>query len=241
MGKEAMLEVPKKPCQNTFHFSGESMQELHQLMSIQTFTAGGMLFNREDTAGYLFYIMDGEVKIYKETADDKEYVLSFMSTGDIFGELNSFTQHRYHFNAVAEIESKIGVICNKRLEERMEQNPRLSGEFLKWSSMMEQIARAKLQDLTFYGKKGAVCSTLIRLVNSYGRQEGSVVKIKKKLKNGELGSYIGSSRENVNRILASLKKEGVISQEEGCLVINDLEYLKQASHCENCLPSICRM
>lgn len=241
MSKEAVLEVNKKPSQNTFHFSEESMGELRQLMTVHSIDAGNLLFNRDDAASNLFYIVRGEVKIYKETADEKEYVLNFMSEGDLFGELNSFTQHLYHFNAVTEVKSSIGIICNRRLEERLEQNPRLSGEFLKWSSLMEQIAKAKLQDLTFYGKKGAVCSTLIRLVNSYGKQEGALIKVEKKLKDGELGSYIGSSRENVNRILAALKKEGIISQRDGCLYIHHLDYLKRTAHCENCSPGICRM
>ncbi|RKL67864.1 hypothetical protein CR203_04990 [Salipaludibacillus neizhouensis] len=181
------------------------------------------------------------MKLYKVTKEGKEFVLTILSSGDMFGEAISFTSNYYAADAKALTDCEIGIINHKKLRPLLHQDAVLAMEFLRWSSLMERTTNAKLRDLTHHGKKGAICSTLIRLANSYGEKKDSSILITKKIKNGELGHYIGSSRESVNRMLADLKKDRVISQEGGYLEIHDLDYLKLACDCEECPIGVCRM
>ncbi|MNC58933.1 Anaerobic regulatory protein [compost metagenome] len=52
---------------------------------------------------------------------------------------------------------------------------------------------------------------------------------------------IGTTRESVNRLLSTYKEEGVISYEQGQIIIHDLLYLKSIVNCPNCPPEICRI
>ncbi|GAE35187.1 helix-turn-helix domain-containing protein [Halalkalibacter akibai] len=61
------------------------------------------------------------------------------------------------------------------------------------------------------------------------------------MKNGELGEYIGATRESVNRMLSDLRSKEILSQDKGYLIVRNLEELKQICHCENCPLEICRM
>ncbi|MNG24736.1 Anaerobic regulatory protein [compost metagenome] len=94
-----------------------------------------------------------------------------------------------------------------------------------------------------YGKQGAFCSLLIRLSNSYGipSDEHEHVLIDYKINNSELADMIGSTRENVNRMLSDMRKEEVLELQNGYIVIKNADYLRNVCHCENCPAEICRM
>jgi CRP/FNR family transcriptional regulator len=60
--------------------------------------------------------------------------------------------------------------------------------------------------------------------------------------NNDLAELIGTTRETVNRMLSTLKKDGVISLDgEGKLKIKKLNDLKEACSCEDCPIEICRI
>ncbi|WP_332632372.1 Crp/Fnr family transcriptional regulator [Halalkalibacter flavus] len=227
--------------QNTFHLSDKTLTALTEIMYEQHIEAGTYLFWEGDTADKLFYIKKGNVKLTKATSDGKEYILNMFDNGDLFGELSSFMSINYSYNAMALTDCVIGVIQQKDLEILLWQHGEIAVEFLKWTSLLNQITQSKLRDLTFHGKLGALCSTLIRMANSYGESFSGGIRITKKVKNGELGEYIGATRESVNRMLSDLRGKEILAQEKGYLIIRDLDKLKDICHCENCPLEICRM
>lgn len=85
------------------------------------------------------------------------------------------------------------------------------------------------------------CSLLIRLSNSYGVLDGPDTLIGLKINNTEMADIIGATRESVNRMLSDMKKEEVVSFRSGHIVIQDMDYLRNVCHCENCPKEICRM
>ncbi|MFC0560204.1 Crp/Fnr family transcriptional regulator [Halalkalibacter alkalisediminis] len=235
------LTLERNIQQNTFHLSDKTLTALTDIMYEQTVKAGTYLFWEGDQADKLFYIKEGHVKMTKSTSDGKDYILNMFSNGDLFGELSSFMDIKYSYNAQVMKDSVIGVIQQKDLEIVLWQQGEIAVEFLKWTSLLNQITQSKLRDLTFHGKLGALCSTIIRMANSYGEELDSGIRITKKVKNGELGEYIGATRESVNRMLSDLRSREIIGQENGHLVVYDLNRLKEICHCENCPLEICRM
>ena len=237
----AKLTVERNIKQNTFHLSEKTMSALTDIMYEQEFKADSNLFLEGDSADRLFYIKEGHVKITKTTADGKEYILNMFNQGDLFGEMSSFMSISYSYDAKVIKDSIIGIIQQRDLEILLWQYGEIAVEFLKWTSLLNQITQSKLRDITFHGKLGALSSTLIRMTNSYGVPLGQSIRITKKVKNAELGEYIGATRESVNRMLSDFRASGVISQENGYLIIHDLDYLKKICHCEGCPLEICRM
>ncbi|MBP3950828.1 Crp/Fnr family transcriptional regulator [Bacillus suaedae] len=227
--------------QNTYHLTEKTLFALTDIMYEQKVEAGTFLFREGDTANKLFYIKEGHVKMLKGTSDGKEYILNMFNSGDLFGEMSSFMAISYSYNARAETDCVVGVIQQKDLEILLWQHGEIAVEFLKWTSLLNQITQSKLRDLTFHGKLGALASTLIRMSHSYGEEYKGSIRITKKMKNGELGEYIGATRESVNRMLSDLKTKGVIEQSKGFLIIHDLDHLKTICQCENCPLEICRM
>lgn len=241
MSQQYLFTDRPRADQNTFFFSEESMQIISRLMTLKTVKAGVVLYENGDPADKWYFIFKGEVKLFRHAGEARERVLHMMKSGDLFGEGFGLASYPYTCGAVTMEESVLGELHRTDLEKLIGWKRDFSLDLLKWSSLMDRIMKTKLRDVNDYGNKGAVCSTLIRLAKSYGVEQGNSITITKTLTNTAIGNYIGSSRESVNRILAELKKEQVISQNEGLITIHDLTYLKQACRCEECPPGICRM
>ncbi len=227
---------------NTSCFSEENFNKLQAIMYEYKVSAGSYLFWEGDTADKLYYIKKGQVKITKSNHEGKEFVLYIFQKGDFFGQLDPFQDSKQGLNASAIEECTMGVVQRSDLEVLLWQHGDLAIDFMKWMGLIHRLTQTKFRDLMLYGKSGALSSTLIRLANTYGeKQWDGSTRIKEKLTNQDLADYIGSARESVNRMLSELKEANVISMQNGHIMLENLNYLKDICHCEDCPASICRI
>lgn len=226
---------------NTDCFSEENLQKLKEIMYEQKVDSGSYLFWEGDAADKLYFMIQGRVKITKSSDEGKSFILYMYGDGDLFGQLDPFHQSVNSFNAEVMEDSIIGVIQQKDLETLLWQHGDLAIEFMKWMGLMHRMTQTKFRDLMMFGKPGALCSTLIRLSNSYGQTNENQVLITKKLTNSELADMIGATRESVNRMLSDFKKLGIISMENSHIIIENMDYLKNVCQCENCPKDMCRI
>jgi CRP/FNR family transcriptional regulator len=227
--------------QNTSCFSEENFAKLREIMYEQHIPSGSSLFWEGDPADKLFFIQKGCVKITKSTNEGKEYVLYLFHKGDLLGQLDPYQDSRQSFHAKAVQDCEVGILQKNDLEILLWQHGDLAIEFMKWMGLMHRMTQTKFRDLMLYGKPGALCSTLIRLANTYGRQGEKGLTLSKKFTNAELADYIGAARESVNRMLNNLKKANAIDFEDGYITIINLDYLKGICFCEDCPLPICRI
>lgn len=227
--------------QNSTSFSKGNFAKIKDIMYDREIQKGEWLFLEGDKANKLYFLIKGVVKLTKTTDDGKELVLNYFRSGDLFGELEVFNVEKCSLSAVTVQHSVVGVIQQSDLEALLWQHGDLAIEFLKWVTQLHRFTQFKLRDLLFYGKNGALASTLIRMVNTYGIKDKQVIRFSVHFTNTELANMIGSSRETVNRMLQQLKKEDIIDYEQGAITIKDLKYLKNICHCEDCPIEICRL
>ncbi|MCO7127628.1 Crp/Fnr family transcriptional regulator [Sporolactobacillus shoreicorticis] len=227
---------------NTCMFSKQSMQSLKSVMNVATFKKGTNVFWEGDPADKLYYVLGGRVKLFKSAYDGKDLVLHYFMEDDLFGEINCLGSVENSFTATAVTECKIGIISEKDLEPLLLSNAGLSFEFMKWIGMLGQFTQIKMRDLIFYGKNGALASTLLRMIHGYSRTEEDGIHYTISLTNTDLAQLIGSTRETVNRMLQAWKNDGAIDYYHGSIVIKNLNYIKAICHCEDRCPlNICRL
>lgn len=226
---------------NTNCFSEDSLAKLMTIMYVMNLSQGSRLFWEYDKADKLYYIKQGHIRITKSSDDGRHFVLYMYQKGDLFGQVDPFRTLTQGFNAEAVEDSIVGVIQQQDLEILLWQHGELAMEFMKWMSLVHRMTQTKFRDLMMFGKTGALCSVIIRLVNAYGVQEESGIRIARKLTNTDLAEMIGATRESVNRMLGDMKKHNAIDFADGYLIVHDQIYLKDICHCENCSTDICRM
>lgn len=201
------------------------------------------IFIEGETADFVFLVKEGRVAISKETASGKELTLRISSKNDCIGENILFTPLTSYPSSAKTLEATtVLVLPRKKLEQHLQQEPMSFTACIQWLQIQSMREQSKLRDLLLHGKKGALFSTIIRLVNTYGiKQEDNSIFIPQKFTNTELANLCGTSREVINRLLQDLKKQHIITEAHGQLTIHNLAFLKQACECDNCPDFICRI
>ena len=67
-------------------FDENDFQELERLAQLGTVTRGGYVFVPGDPSEHVFLLRSGRAKISKSTPEGKEWILTLVEPGDIFGE-----------------------------------------------------------------------------------------------------------------------------------------------------------
>ncbi|MBO8178069.1 Crp/Fnr family transcriptional regulator [Aeribacillus pallidus] len=217
-------------------------QLFHQKNVRRKYAKGKYLFQEGMPVEELFYIHTGKIQISKVIPDGKELSLQICQSGDIIGEFTLFCPSTtYSLNGKMLEDGEVFVLPKTEFEEALAADPSFTLEWLKWIQLQNRRQQSKFRDLILHGKKGALFSTLIRLVNSFGKEVEDGMLIDVKLTNQQVANLCGTSREVINRMLGDLKKNNIVSIKNGHIIVHDLEFLKREIDCENCPIDICRM
>lgn len=206
-----------------------------------TIKSGKILFQEGDHLDQIFLIRSGKVKISKLTEDGREMTLHLKEAGELVGDGTLFSQLSIRVNAQALGDLDLLAYSHKGLETLFEQHGQLATAYIKWQSREAQVNEAKFRDLILFGKTGALYSTLIRFSNTHGKQVEEGILIDLRLTNQDLANYIGTTRENVNRLLNDLRQGNIIRLEKGYMTILNLEFLKKYLQCGDCPIDICKI
>lgn len=223
-------------------FSDTSLEKLREITIHEAkYTRGSYIFYEGEESDKIYFLFKGSAKLTKSTDDGLELELYHVQENEIFGELESFGHNENIFSAEASTDCVVGIIPQCELVTLLWQQKDLLVEFLKWTGYMQRFIELKLRDLMFYGKNGALASTIIRIGNTYGVYRNGEIHVKRKFTNVDLAKMINTSRETVNRMLSELKKKGIVAQNNGYLVIKNLTSLKMICHCEDCPLQLCKI
>lgn len=226
---------------NSSCFSQENLHKLTDAMTMAIVPAGTYLYWEGDAADKLMYVQSGRVKMTKSNSEGKQFLMYMFQDGDFLGQLDPCFDSKQGYNAFTMDDSLIGTLPKSDLEALLWQQGGLAVEFMKWMGLMHRMTQTKFRDIMLYGKPGALCSTLIRMANTFGVRDGDDIFIAEKMTNTDLAEYIGAARESVNRMLADLRKEGVIDYANGYITIKNIDYLRNICHCDNCPKPFCRL
>ncbi|THF78704.1 Crp/Fnr family transcriptional regulator [Cohnella fermenti] len=222
-------------------FSADSFAKLQSIMYRKPIEKGTVLFWEGDPADKLLFVRSGRIRITKTSDTGRSMTLYLLQKGDLYGQPEPFANPVHAFSAEVLEDGEIGVMQMADLEVLLWQHGDLAIEFMKWMGLMHRMTQTKFRDLMLYGKSGALCSLLIRLCNTNGIQEKEGTYIALKISHAEMADMIGATRECVNRMLADLKKDNVLTVKDGHLLIKDIPYLRGVCRCDQCPVEICRL
>ncbi|WP_134699341.1 Crp/Fnr family transcriptional regulator [Ammoniphilus sp. YIM 78166] len=218
-------------------FTEESLTKLMKKMIMKPFKARSPIFKAGEAAGRLYYIRHGRVWIKRKAFDRKDFILHLLHEGDVFSTIYQMKD----LSARALTDGEIGILDQASLDELLCEEGSLAVEFTHYLESSRRAAESKLRDLMFFGKRGALCSILIRLAKNFGKPVEEGVQITIRLTNVELALLAGSSRENVNRMISDFRQQEIIAFKNDYIVIRNFNYLKKMCQCLDCPLEVCRI
>ncbi len=183
------------------------------------FKEGEVLFYQGDAGEVLYFIAFGQVRIFVQSESGQEVSVNVCGSGDFFGELAVIDERPRSATAVATQHTLVFVLSRERFLEHMRRSPRLALNFLEAMSTRVRYSTRTVGSLSLLDIPGRVARKLLDLAQTYGEPEGDGVRIGLALTQSDLASLVGATRESINKVLGSFRRQGLIRIEQGHFVI----------------------
>jgi CRP-like cAMP-binding protein len=194
---------------------------LAALMRPRAYAREEVIYLRGD-AGTAFYVIgSGRVKIALTSPDGKELILRRLSPGEFHGELALLDDEPRSADAIATEPSVLLVLQRDAFRQFLAEHPAVATKLLATVSQYLRRNAELIQDATFLDVPARLARILLELAGGDGADElppaGAVIP--DRMKQAELASLVGATRESVNKWLGSFERQGLISYERGQITL----------------------
>lgn len=209
-------------------FSLEELEEVFRCIKHRDVKKGEILLREGEDVQTLFIINEGTFKMYQNTKDGREQILSILRDGDTFGELYLLKEKKFEGYLQAITDCNICTLNKEEFQRILMNNPKMALKVL-------EVVGDRLQDLerlavALADKDGEVklAYVLVELAEKYGQKKQDKVVIDLPISKEEMASYAGITRETLSRKLKIFRDLGIIQMDgHKQISITDYETLKQ--------------
>ena len=207
--------------------SREEIKELSRRIPDTHFQRGQILYAPKERSEALFMLKKGRVRIYRVGPDGREFTLTVVGAGTVFGEM-SLTAQRLE-NAYAEAMERV-VVCKMRrvdLERLVLDKPQVGLKVMSVLSERLSLTEDRMEDIALKEVPARLASFILQLVESEGVVTREGYKIPTRYTHQQLATMIGSKRETVTKAFTLLQQAGVVELKRRRIHVGDIEALKR--------------
>lgn len=202
---------------------------LHTRGVLRSFTQGVALFHEHEVPDRVMFLVSGRVKIASSSDDGKERVLAFRGPGEVLGELSAIDGRPRSASVITVDPVEALVMSGADFCAFLEKTPRATLFLLtKLIGRMREADRKRVE-FGVTDTIGRVAARLVELSERYGSQTPAGVRIDLPITQEELASWVGSSREGVNKALQTLRGLNWIDSDRRSLTVLDMDSLRRRS------------
>jgi CRP/FNR family cyclic AMP-dependent transcriptional regulator len=209
--------------------SREEIRELSYRIPDTHYQRGQILYTPKERSEALFMLKKGRVRIYRIGPDGREFTLTVVGAGTVFGEM-SLTAQRLE-NAYAEAMEPT-VVCKMRrqdLEQLVMDKPQVGLKVMSVLSERLSLAEDRMEDIALKEVPARLASFIVQLVESEGVMTSEGPKIPTRYTHRQLATMIGSKRETVTKAFTLLQQAGIIELRRRRIHVKDMEALKEVA------------
>ena len=214
-----------KDCDLFSYLNDLEIRQLENVSRTKEFRRGEPIYLPNDEADAVMLVAKGRVKICYVTPEGKQSILSFIDTGELFGELSLFDSNSRQEFAEAIESCTIVLIPKAAMLRLMSNHQHVCVGVTKLIGDRRQRIERRLRNLLFRSNRERVVHLLIEMAEKYGVRSDSGIELAIKLSHQEMASTIGSTRETVTVMLGQLQSENCIRIARRRITITDLAKL----------------
>jgi CRP-like cAMP-binding protein len=194
----------------------------------QRFERGETIFHQGSSGSVLYIVVSGQVRIYTTSESGQEVSVSIMRAGDFFGELALLDGNPRSASAEAMCPTATLTLHRAAFLHTINTCPTIAASILEVMTMRLRQSTIYAEQLAGLSAAQRVVRQLLGLAARYGVPESGATRIDLHLTQDDLASLSGTTRETVNRVLASLRDQGLIRVERARVSILSIPKLGQS-------------
>lgn len=175
----------------------------------------------------LYQLVEGEVKYCSWNTQGRETVAAHMKRGDWIGLTEIYTGLPAMSDVVALTKVKLRVIQHRDFEALVERHPILARCLLRLFGLRFSAMYHQAQDRYDLSLKERLLKTLYMLAFSHGKTLRHQQEILIEMSQEELSKLIVAARQNLNKLLKELEREGLLRVNYGSITLLGLHHLAE--------------
>lgn len=163
------------------------------------------LFAEGDSGKFVYFLIDGGIRLYRTNLEGKECVVRFVAPGEIFAEILFSERVNYPVSSRAVHDSTLLAISASGFFKLVEENPNFTIKYIASITKRLKYFVDLVENLTTADVQSRFLSYLNHAV-----EEGDSNTIKLPVPKGDLALLLGTTAESFSRSLKKLSQDGVI-------------------------------
>ncbi len=189
------------------HCKNESIQSLLKQKNTFKCRSGQQFILEGAPVNGLYFIYNGNVKVYKHTANTDSQIIRFSKDGEIVGHRGFGTSYVYDISASALSDT---ILCNfptNVLIDILHKVPPLMFDFMLFYADQLQKSEANAIRFAKMSVREKVINGLLFISQKFGQTDG-LINIT--LSRRDIADFAGTTTDQVIRVISSLKSEGLL-------------------------------
>ena len=211
------------------NLSDEELKELEHYVTTAMYRKKEDIFTEGDAPEWFYIVLTGKIKVTKISHDGKEIILELISPYDIFGGVAVLRNFPYPANAVAMEDSEILKISRKNLMRLVDRFPNLMFCIALQLGDRMKSSYDSLKNIALERVEARIAALLLKLGNKVGVETDAGLMIDMRLTKQDVADMVGTTVETSIRTFSKFKKEGLVTDSDGKIIIKDREGLMSFS------------
>jgi len=182
------------------------LEELVRIGVRRSYRKNCVVVNEGEESSTMFVLLDGEMRVYLEDESGKQLTIRILKPGDSFGEIAMIGDMPRTASVVTQTDCVVCAFPRENYLAFLKTHPDL---LLSLSRSLAQLVRDTTEELGTIAFSD-VYGRIVYIFGKYGEEHGGKKQVPR-FTHRELSRLIGSSRENVGRLLKELEKGEYIS------------------------------
>ena len=211
-----------------FHgLEDDELTRIAERMVRRRFRRNEVIFHETDPGDSLHVVVEGRVKITRESIEGEEAIVVFLAPGDSFGELALLDGAPRSATATAVEPTETLMMSRETFAGLVEGDSPFRWRVL--TGVAERIRRLtdQLAEVHFLDLAGRLALQLARLADEAAPGAAKDIQLSRSLTQSDLAAMIGGTRQRVNQILGDFAEDDLVAIDGSGIRILDLERLRQ--------------
>jgi CRP-like cAMP-binding protein len=211
------------------NLSDDELKELDPYLIRESAQKKKEIFTEGDQPEWFYIVSKGKIKITKLSQEGKEIILELISPTDIFGGVAVLRNFPYPANAIAMEDSEVLKISRKNLMRLVDRFPNLMYCIALQLGDRMKSSYDSLKNIALERVEARIAALLLKLSNKVGGKTKEGILIDMRLTKQDVADMVGTTVETSIRTFSKFKKQGLLTDTNGKIIIKDLDGLMALS------------
>ena len=186
------------------------VEALARAFSPKTYPGGSPVIRESEQGDLFFVILRGEVKVFVDSPDGREVVLSHLQSGDFFGEMALLEGETRSASVTALTDCEVAVLPRSEFLAVLARDFSLTRKILQTLSARLRKANEVIESMALLDVGGRLARYLLRLADESGQPPVEGYFVVTRPTHQEIANSIGATRETVTRMLKQFESRKLI-------------------------------